>query len=232
MLPRRDTGLIRHTSSVYGKSREGNPITVWLPEGDDPEILILGAVHGDEAETTVVLSEALRFVPREALRSAVVLCGNPDGLLRGTRGNAAGVDLNRNMPTANWLPDPVCYKSRENDTRDIELSPGTHPGSEPETQALISLIEQIPPRAVVTLHAALACIDDAKASVLGRWIADRTGLPLVSDVGYATPGSFGTWAGERDLTVVTYELEAASSYDLRSRHLPVLIDLMTGNVDF
>ena len=82
------------------------------------------------------------------------------------------------------------------------------------------------------MHAALACIDDPEESALGRWIADRTGLPLVADVGYATPGSFGTWAGEQGLTVITYELEPASSYDLKDRHSPVLIDLMTGRVDF
>jgi len=92
------------------------------------------------------------------------------------------------------------------------------------------LLEKIRPRAVVTLHAALACIDDANRSVLGHWIANRTGLPL-EEVTYPTPGSFGTWAGEHDLTVITYELEAASLYDLKDRHAPVLIDLMTGKAD-
>ena len=45
-----------------------------------------------------------------------------------------------------------------------------------------------------------------------------------------TPGSMGTWAREKSLTLVTWELEAASLYDLKDRHVPVLIDLMTGRI--
>jgi protein MpaA len=201
-----------------------------LPKGSDPEILIMGSIHGDESETTVVISDALRSIPNDELRAAVILCGNPDGVLQGTRANANGVDLNRNLPTSNWSPEPVYYKSRRDESQDIELSPGKHPASEPETTALLALLERLEPRAVVTLHAALACIDDAERSVLGHWIAERTGLPL-EEVSYPTPGSFGSWAGEHGLNLITYELEAASLYDLKDRHAPVLIDLMLGKAE-
>src|SRR5437868_5604051 len=154
LVPRRDRGVIRHASSVYGASVEGVPLTFYLPDSGSAEVLILASIHGDEAETTVVVSEALRCLPSGDLRAAVILCGNPDGMLRGTRGNARGVDLNRNFPTANWAPDAVHYKSRANDARDIALSPGANPASEPETAALVSLIERLKPRAVVTLHSA------------------------------------------------------------------------------
>jgi protein MpaA len=166
------------------------------------------------------------------MKNAVVLCCNPDGLMRGTRGNAIGVDLNRNFPASNWSPDPVYYKSRRHDPQDIALSPGTHPSSEPETRALMAILDHLRPRAVVSLHAALACIDDANGSDLGRVISEMTGLPLQRDIGYPTPGSFGSWAQEQDLNVVTYEFEAASPYDLKDRHVPVLIELMTANVAF
>jgi protein MpaA len=231
LVERRDRGVIRHASSVYGTSLEGIPLTVYRPDADAAAIVILASIHGDEAETTVAVSEALRCIPRGDLQAAVILCGNPDGMLRGTRGNARGVDLNRNFPTSNWSPDPVCYKTRANDARDVALSPGAQAASEPETTALLSLLERWQPRAVVSLHAALACIDDPSASHLARQLAERTALPLVADIGYATPGSMGTWASEHGMTLVTWELEAASAYDLRERHVPTLIDLMTGRFE-
>jgi len=231
IVERRDRGVIRHASSAYGKSLEGIPLTVYLPDSKSPGVVILASIHGDEAETTVVVSEALRCLPRGDLQAAVILCANPDGMLRGTRGNSRGVDVNRNFPTSNWTPDPVCYKSRANDARDIALSPGSEPASEPETRALLSLLERLKPRAIVSLHAALACIDDAGNSQLGRELAARCALPLTSEIGYPTPGSMGTWASEQRLTLVTWELEAASLYDLKDRHVPILIDLMTGRIE-
>jgi len=230
LVERRDRGVIRHANSVYGSSVDGSALTAYLPDGD-AELLILAAIHGDEPETTVAVSEALRCLPAGDLKAAVILCGNPDGAVRGTRGNARGIDLNRNFPTSNWSPDPVFYKSRANDARDIALSPGPEPSSEPETRALIALIDRLQPRAVVTLHSALACVDDSGASHLGRQLAARCALPFLTEIGYPTPGSMGTWAGERGLTLVTLELEDASLYTLKDRHVPILIDLMTGRFE-
>ena len=229
-VERSKMGVIRHASKAYGKSHDGNSLTVWLPEEEKPEILVLASMHGDESETTVVLSDALRTIRSDSLKNAAILCANPDGLMRGTRGNARGVDLNRNFPTSNWSPEPVFYKSREKDPQDIALSPGSGPGSEPETRALLSLLDRMRPRAVITLHAALECIDDLDSSFLATQLSEKSGLPLEL-VSYATLGSFGSWAQEHDLNLVTYELEAASPYDLKDRHVPVLIDVLTGKID-
>jgi protein MpaA len=230
LVPRRDRGLLRHEATTYGTSVDGLPLTVYLPEGGAAELLVMAAIHGDESETTVVVSEAMRCLPQGTLRAAVILCATPDGLARGTRGNARGVDLNRNFPTSNWSADPVFYKSRANDARDIALTTGSHPASEPETAALLALLDRLQPRAVVTLHSALACIDDSGASSLGRRLAERCALPFLTEIGYPTPGSMGTWAGERGLNLVTLELEDASLYTLKDRHVPILIDLLTGRM--
>jgi len=107
------------------------------------------------------------------------------------------------------------------------LSPGPHPGSEPETQALIRLIDELKPETVIALHAPLACIDDPKSSALGQWLAERTGLPLVEDVGYPTPGSFGSWGADQGLAVITYEFPLANTDELVRAHVPVLVELLT-----
>ena len=231
LVPRRDRGVLRHPSSVYGESVEGLPLHVHLPDSGSAELVVIASIHGDEAETTVVVSEAMRCLPEGDLKAAVILCANPDGMLRGMRGNVRGVDLNRNFPTTNWRPDPVFYKTRANDARDIALSPGSEPSSEPETRALLALLDRLKPRAVVSLHSALACVDDSGASHLGRQLADRCALPFLTEIGYPTPGSMGTWAGERGLNLVTLELEDASLYTLKDRHVPILIDLMTGRFE-
>lgn len=231
LVERRERGVVRHASSIYGNSLDGVPLTVYLPETGSAGIVVLASIHGDEAETTVAVSEALRCIPRGDLQAAVILCGNPDGMLRGTRGNGRGVDLNRNFPTTNWSPDPVHYKSRANDARDIALSPGAEPASEPETRALLALLERLQPRAVVSLHSALACVDDSGASPLGQRLAERSALPFLTEIGYPTPGSMGTWAGERGLNLVTLELEDASLYSLKDHHVPILIDLMSGRIE-
>lgn len=224
--PRRQWGTIPWEPEVYGRSHLDTPLEIWRPQGDCT-LLVFAGIHGEEPETTFALSRALRLLPEPSPHAAVVLAANPDGLIRGTRGNARGVDLNRNFPTADWCSEPVFHRSTMTDPRDVELSPGTHPASEPETRGLIGLIEELEPRCAVALHAPLACIDDAKRGPLAHWLAERTGLPLVADVGYPTPGSFGTWGAEHGLVVVTYEFPLASTDQLVEQHVPVLSELLT-----
>lgn len=227
MRPRAETGGFLGEPDRYGTSVLGAPLEVWRPSGRC-KLLIHAGIHGEEGETSVALSQALRALGQAPRHCAVVLGANPDGLARGTRSNARGVDLNRNFPTRDWRPDPVLHRATLDGPREVALSPGASPGSEPETQALIALIEDLKPDAVVALHAPLACMDDAGEGPLARWLAERTGLPLVADVGYPTPGSFGTWGGERGLTVVTYEFEMLDKDTLVTKHAPVLTELLAG----
>ena len=209
----------------YGRSVLGLPLEVWRPRGSC-KLLIFAAIHGEEPETTYALSRALRQLPEPPSHCAVVLAANPDGLIRGTRGNARGVDLNRNFPSRDWQSKPVTHRSTIEDRSDILLSTGESPASEPETRALLALIGELQPRAVVALHAPLACIDDVNDSALGRRLAQRTSMPLVRDVGYPTPGSFGSWGSDNGVAVVTYEFPLAATEVLMREHVPVLVELI------
>lgn len=225
LRPRPEWGTIPWAPSTYGRSCLGLPLEVWRPR-QECRLLVFAGIHGEEPETTYALSRALRQLPAPPQACAVVLAANPDGLIRGTRANARGVDLNRNFPAGNWTPATVTHRSTLEDPSDIALSPGAHPGSEPEVQALLALIAELAPHAVVALHAPLACIDDPDGSPLGRWLAERTGMPLVRDVGYPTPGSFGSWGRDHGVPIVTYELPLAATEVLMRDHVPVLVELL------
>ena len=228
---RQDMGTLILDPQPYGRSHLGLPLEVWLPSGAC-RLLIHAGIHGEEGETTVALSRALRLLSEPSPHCAVVLAANPDGLIRGTRGNTRGVDLNRNFPTVDWRPDPVTHRSTMDDSSDVLLSPGSGPASEAETRALIRLIDELNPEAAIALHAPLACIDDTKLGSLAHWLAGKTGLPLVPDVGYPTPGSFGTWGGEQGLEVVTYEFPLTTNDALVREHVPVLAELLAGGTSW
>lgn len=216
---------VAFTGHNYGFSRKGVPLQVYLPQTGQTDILIFASIHGEETESTALLSKALRSLQTPPTRVAVILCANPDGALLGTRCNAAGVELNRNFPSANWQEEPVSTKWAP-DYGLVNFSTGSEPGSEPETQALINLIENLCPTSIISLHAPLACIDDPELSDLAKWIATATSMPLIDDIGYPTPGSFGSWAIEKGWHAITYELPPQSVSALHDKHLPTLIKLL------
>jgi protein MpaA len=226
LRPRSEWGTIPWFPDSYGRSHLSLPLEVWRPR-KRCKLLIFAGIHGEEPETTYALSRALRQLPSPPEQCAVVLAANPDGLIRGTRGNARGVDLNRNFPSRDWQPNPVTHRSTIQDTSDILLSPGAHAGSEHETQALLALIASLEPEVVIALHAPLACIDDANGSPLGQRLAQRTAMPFVRDVGYPTPGSFGSWGMDHGVPVITYEFPLAATEVLMRDHVPVLVELLT-----
>jgi len=222
-------GPLLHKSRDYGFSTKGIMLEVFEPLAELSGILVMGSIHGDESLSTVLLSECLRSIQASELRSAVILAANPDGVLAGTRCNARGVDLNRNFPTENWSADPVYYRNRPGTPQNIALSSGETAGSEAETKALIGLIKQLRPRLVVSIHGFLACIDDPDATPVAQDIALRSRMDLVPDVGYSTPGSFGSWCKEQNIPIITYELPFLGMTELKHIHIPILKDLITGH---
>jgi protein MpaA len=224
------SGTIDHNVCIFGKSQLGARLEVFGRSDPPVNTLLLAGQHGTEPEGTLLLSSVLRSIRSENLTCAVVLCLNPDGFARGTRGNAYGVDLNRNFPAANWSPNPVFYHWNDEANKRVAISPGAHPASEPETQALINLITTLKPNHVITLHAPLGCIDDPQASPLAHYLESECALPLVSDIGYATPGSLGSWALEQHLHLITFELPHDTIQNIRRRFGPIFEKIMRDEI--
>ena len=157
-------------SLLVGHSVEDRPIRA-VRSGDGPRrVLVVGSVHGDEPGGHAVI-RALRARRAPAgVELWTLRAANPDGLARGTRTNARGVDLNRNF-AHRWRPAPA---GRHHS--------GRRPFSEPESRALRRLIGRADPHLTVWLHQPYGFVVDtpgARPATL-RAYARRTGLPIRS----------------------------------------------------
>ncbi|WP_290764752.1 murein tripeptide amidase MpaA [Fibrobacter sp. UBA4297] len=210
-------GIIRLPSLEYGRSVLGAPL-LYYPCKNECKLLVMAGIHGEESETTFLLSRVLRAFDESFDSVAFILCANPDGVALGTRGNANGVDLNRNFKTQNFSTEKVGSRSILEAPRDTLLSPGAFAESEPETQTLVALIEKLKPASVLAMHAPMGCVDAPQKTTLVEGVMEAFNLPWLPDIGYKTPGSFGTWCGERNLECVTLELPRMSLEQLFDRY--------------
>lgn len=222
----------------YGRSRDGVPLRVFQPPGAGPVAgLLTAAQHGEEADTALLVRRLLERVPAAETRWAVIPVLNPDGLLAGTRQNAAGVDLNRNFPATTWepgetftFPPGIDPELRVLANRTNRSSPGAHAGSEPETQALTALIERLDPPLVVDLHSPLELIfgrGDVPAELTAE-LARSAGMPAQDEFEGHCPGAFDDWLFERGTPVLVYEIEHDGLPALCKRHVPGLEALLRG----
>ncbi len=181
-------------------TKNGAELKLIKPESGDFKILTAGVIHGDEPQGKDLIINYLNTVKKSNLGFIPVL--NPDGLALNTRTNANGVDLNRNFPTQNWISTPK-----------NKYWGGDFPASEPETQFLINVLEEFEPKLILTFHAPYKVVNyDGDALIYAEEISKLTGYPVSSDIGYPTPGSFGTYAGiEKNIPVITLELDEERS---------------------
>ncbi|HWT03478.1 MAG TPA: DUF2817 domain-containing protein [Pyrinomonadaceae bacterium] len=205
-----------------GKTVKGRDINAVVYGTGAKRVLVFGGIHGDEPHTTVVARSLAVNMNRDTLPPdltvIIVPDVNPDGLMAATRVNANGVDINRNFPSKTWRSDYTEQKRY----------PGTQPSSEPETRAVLSLLERYPPHLVVTLHAALGCMNwDGPGGSFAQVMASINGYPLCESLGYETPGSLGILMGiDKQVPTVTIELRAKNPSDLVQENLPALLALL------
>lgn len=126
---------------LVGHSVQGRRIVAY--ELGDPaaarKVLVVGCMHGNENAGVAVVDRLRRLGPLDGVDLWLVREANPDGRAAGTRGNAHGVDLNRNFPHR-WRPLTGAYYS------------GPGPASEPETHALMRLIRRLRPTVTIWFH--------------------------------------------------------------------------------
>lgn len=170
------------------------------------KVLVLGVMHGDEAEGGSVarrwMERLVGLTARNQWRIVPVL--NPDGWETKTRTNANGVDINRNYPSQDW--DELAHKywasKKGNDPR---RNPGPSAGSEPETQCTIRHIEDFQPDFIVAIHTPYGVLDfDGPKITVPKYKA----IPWVSLGTF--PGSLGRYMWkDKNVPVLTVELKNA-----------------------
>jgi len=168
-------------------------------------ILVFGAIHGDERESASLARDwILRVIDLGKVRNSwrVIPILNPDGYLKNTRMNAAGIDLNRNFPTSDWDKNAVEYwkkKAKANPRR----FPGKSAASEPETKCAMHHIEVFEPDLIIAVHTPYHVIDmDGPKQIR---------FPRFHPIPFQRlghfPGSLGRYMwGDRQIPVVTIEL--------------------------
>lgn len=187
--PARGAGAPDARVQEIGRSVQGRALRV-VRVGDPAaarKLLVVGCVHGDECAGRAVVARLRRTPAPRGTEVMLVRNLNPDGLRRGTRGNARGVDLNRNA-SAGW---------RDLGPRGTRFHAGARPFSEPESRAIRALI--LAERPVLTLwyHQPLALVvrPERGGGAPVRAYARRTGLPVRS-LG-RIPGSLSRWQNMR-----------------------------------
>lgn len=185
-----------------GKSVEGNDIPVFISEVKASKFLyLIGGTHGDEVEGVYVLSELYKWLSTDHslkdLPIIVVPILNVDGYRTSSRVNAHQVDLNRNYPSKDWKKDFTQQK----------YNPGPKPLSEPENQFLVDLLDEFKPGLILSFHTWKPILNyNGDSQDVAEFLSSFNQYPIASDIGYSTPGSFGSFVPEKyGAGVITYE---------------------------
>jgi protein MpaA len=189
-----------------GQSVEGRPITAverGTPGGT--AVLVIGCIHGDEDAGMSVVDRLMAATVPDGVDLWLVPSMNPDGQAHQVRTNAHQVDLNRNFPQG-WAPLGAPGDSQY---------AGTGPASEPETAAVVALVERIRPSLTVWYHQDLNRIDvgTGRAGQIQRRYAELTGLPVAPVTGGTYTGTATQWEAAKVPKGVAFIVELGPTID-------------------
>lgn len=216
-----------------GYSVEKRPIPWYrLGTGEQEIVVFLGVFHGDEPQGYAMLQHLMQELQQNPqwLQGKTVYVMprvNPDGYARKTRVNARQVDLNRNFPTRN-------FKSQEKGTRYYS---GPQALSEPESKFVFQMLQPFLTKTyhgkvkIVSIHAPFGLINyDGPAAALASLMSRHNGMKTTADIGYPTPGSFGTYYGkERAIPVITLETPPVNGEKAWQQNRKALLAVVTGS---
>ena len=190
---------------TIGRSLEDRPLRIARIGHGPRRVLWVGGIHGDEREGRVATEQLPYALLDEAgalgeVTLTILEDANPDGSARNTRGNARGIDLNRNYPASNFLAGPDY---------------GQSPLDQPEAKALHDLVLAEQPHVVIVAHAWRRdhfINFDGPAERLAERFSRLSGYRVKpSDKIAPTPGSLGSWVGRTLGTpILTLEYERGS----------------------
>lgn len=186
---------------TIGMSALGRPIVaVHVQDSPYRPVIAIGSIHGDEAMGSKVIERLLNVaeIPMD-LNLWVISTVNPDGLALGTRGNANGVDLNRNFATDDWRIVG----------RGTEKYSGENAASETETRAVQEFLIEQKPLLVVWWHQYGQYVDDQRTVAdydLIKQFSELTGFPI-KYVGCGSTPCIGNAT-----TFINSRIEGASSF--------------------
>ncbi|MEO6598123.1 MAG: M14 family zinc carboxypeptidase [Planctomycetota bacterium] len=207
-----------------GTSHQGRALRTTVVGRGPRRVLWVGGIHGNEREgriSTAELPRALLSMPQalDTVTLTIFEDCNPDGTAQNTRGNARGVDLNRNYPAKNFKPSRLF---------------GLQPLDQPEARALHDLILATKPHLVIVAH---SWHDDhfinfdGPAEHLAQRFSERCGYRVQPSNNIApTPGSLGSWVGGTlGVPILTLEYHRAREpwaawWETRSAILSVVLE--------
>lgn len=224
------TRTICHTTSVIGYSRQGRPIIAYYFGGGSQTVLYIGSIHGNEYSTKYLMDAWIDELESNAgsipagRRIVVVPLLNPDGAANSSRYNAAGVDLNRNFPTADWQKDIYSTTNQP-----VPGGGGATPLSEPESVAIANLSSSLQPILTMSFHGAagyaianLATGSEALAAKYSQMTGYRNMTGVTGAFSYPITGTYDDWLREGyGLKSVLIEL-SSNTYSEFSRNKAAL----------